>query len=169
MANRRKKNNFKSKNTVTATVVKNKIKLHEDLLEEDIRRLKQLEDFERQCRHMEQPHWANEIAKLVRQGQKLQAVKTIKDYEACSLKKAKDSVDYYIEHGKWDNWKWKTKNHLERAFRSVMGVSTEEVKRRWETEKDELFEKYKELNMTLISLDSCLSICEEYINQILKR
>tara|TARA_B100001287_G_scaffold264746_1_gene256919 strand:+ start:82 stop:591 length:510 start_codon:yes stop_codon:yes gene_type:complete len=169
MANRRKKNNFKTRNTVNATVVKNKIKLHEDLLAEDIKRLKQLEDFQRECRHMESPHWANEVAKLVRQGQKLQAVKTIKDYEGCSLKKAKDSVDYYIEHGKWDNWKWKTKNHLDRAFRSVMGVSVEEVKRRWETEKDELFEKYKELDMTLISLDSCFNICEEYINQILKR
>ena len=169
MANRRKKNNFKSRKTTDATVVKNKIQLHEDLLAEDIKRLKQLEDFKRECRSMEAPHWANEVAKLVRQGQKLQAVKMIKDNESCSLKKAKSSVDYYIEHGKWDNWRWKTKNHLDRAFRNVMGVSVEEVKTKWETDKDLIFEKYKELNMTLISLDSCFAICEEYINQIIKR
>ena len=169
MANRRKKNNFKTRKSFDATVVKNKIKLHEDLLAEDIQRLKQLEDFQRECRGMEAPHWAGEAAKLVRQQQRLQAVKTIRDHEGCSLKKAKDSVDYYIEHGKWDNWKWKTKTHLERAFRVVMGVSLEEANRRWETEKDELFEKYKELDMKVISLDSCFNICEEYINQILKR
>jgi hypothetical protein len=89
MANRRKKSNFKSRKTTDATVVKNKIQLHEDLLSEDIKRLKQLEDFKRECMHMEAPHWANEVAKLVRQGQKLQAVKMIKDNESCSLKKAK--------------------------------------------------------------------------------
>ena len=165
MANRRRKNNFK---TVNISVVKNKISQHEEELERDITRLKQLEDFKRECRGMEAPHWANEVAKLVRKQQRLQAVKTVKDHEACSLKKAKESVDYYIEHGKWDNWKWKTKNHLDRAFRSVMGVSPEQVKRKWETDGDLIFEKYKELNMTLISLDSCFAICEEYINQIIK-
>jgi len=169
MANRRKKSNFKSRNTVNVSVVKNKISQHEEELERDITRLKQLEDFKRECRHMEAPYWANEVAKLVRKQQRLQAVKTIKEYEGCSLKKAKDSVDYYIEHGKWDNWKWKTKNHLDRAFRIVMGISIEEVNKRWETDKEEIFEKYKELDMKVISLDSCLAICEEYINQILKR
>tara|TARA_R100001230_G_C5650083_1_gene155334 strand:- start:111 stop:620 length:510 start_codon:yes stop_codon:yes gene_type:complete len=168
MANRRKKNNFKVKQTLDVTVVKNKIKLHEEELDRDIQRLKQLEDFHHTTKFMNPPHWAKEVSKLVRKQQKLQAIKTIKDHEDCSLQKAKESVEYYIEHGKWDNWKWKTKTHLERAFRNVMGVSVEEANKRWETEKDELFERYKKLGLNVISLDSCFAICEEYINQIIK-
>lgn len=146
--------------------VSQKVKRYEEELDKDVQRLKQLEQFRSDQYWIKNPKWVKEVGKLVRSGNKLKAIKTIKDYEECSLKKAKNAVDYYIEHEKWPKI-FSHKSEYEMAFKEVMGISHAGALKKWEEDPERYYNHYKEHNIPCISIASCEAICEEYIKILL--
>lgn len=128
-----------------------------------------LDVIKNKLKHTQSPPWAKEAGKMIRSGERIKAIKHITSEENCSLMKAKKAVDYYVEYGKWQNEKWVHKSHLEKAFIKVMGISIENANKKWKEDPQKYLDWYKENNVVCISERACFSICEEYLNQILKR
>ena len=174
MGNRRKKNNFKNRPIETKTKhkvvsISEKRAELEKWLNEDIKRIRQIEELKETYTTMAPRDWEEKAAKMIRKGERLKAVKLIKEEEACSLSKAKSATDYYVEYGKWEKGIFSYKNKLERAFQKIMGISLDDANKKWNEDPERYFNHYKEHNIPCISITSCLKICEEYIKLVLKQ
>lgn len=115
------------------------------------------------------PEWLKEVELLIRQQEKINAIKLFKQKSGFKLIKSKDAIEDWIKKGYWDNnYVFIRPERLDLAFTNIMGLNIHQAKEKWIEDKDKLIEFYKKNDLPCISIESALEIAKEYVEIIYK-
>jgi hypothetical protein len=116
-----------------------------------------------------QPDWLFEVQKLIRQQQKLKALKLFKERSGYGLMASKKAVEGYIEKGNWSGTTFVRPDRLDLAFHNAMGLTVDQAKEKWVNDRDRFMEWYNEHpDVICVTIDSAFNIAREYLEVIKK-
>ena len=115
------------------------------------------------------PDWLYDIQKLIRQQQKLKAVKLFNEKSGYGLMESKKAVEKYVERGDWGGTTFVRPDRLDLAFHNAMGLTVDQAKEKWVNDRDKFMEWYNEHpDIICVTLDSAFNIAREYLEVIKK-
>jgi hypothetical protein len=127
------------------------------------------DEFKKMLDSFYQPDWLYDVQKLIRQQQKLKAVKLFKEKSGYILWSSKKAVEGYIERGNWSGTTFVRPDRLDLAFQNAMGLTVTEAKQKWIDDRDKFMEWYNEHpDIICVTIDSAFNIAREYLEVIKK-
>lgn len=127
------------------------------------------DEFKKMLDSFYKPDWLYDVQKLIRQQQKLKAVKLFKEKSGYILMSSKKAVEGYIESGNWSGTTFVRPDRLDLAFQNAMGLTVDQAKKKWIDDRDKFMEWYNEHpEVICVTLDSAFNIAREYLEVIKK-
>mgnify|MGYP003139126902 FL=1 len=127
------------------------------------------DEFKKMLDSFYKPDWLFEVQKLIRQQQKLKALKLFKEKSCYSLMASKKAVEGYIERGNWSGTTFVRPDRLDLAFQNAMGLTVDQAKKKWIDDRDKFMEWYNEHpEVICVTIDSAFNIAREYLEVIKK-